>query len=296
MSQPQTAHVNYTMITLDSVRSQRVNPMISVPAVVETTETDDEIRDRINNVFGIMRNLTKAIKKGMVRGMIVTGPPGIGKSHEIRAVLSRHDMVADVADNSKLKKYEIVDGVISAPILFSKLYEFSDPNCIVVFDDCDDAFMDPDCLNIIKGALDSSRQRVISYNKDSRILRDAGVPNSFVFNGGVIFITNVDFNNVRSKKLEPHLKALESRCHFLDLKLPTDREKLVHVRDVIDNKGMLDRYNLSDEEIKEIYEFMSDNRHRIREISPRMADKLAGLRSCMGDAWTNVAAETCMRK
>ena len=34
--------------------------------------------------------MTKAVKKGSVRAMIVSGPPGVGKSHGVEQVLDRY--------------------------------------------------------------------------------------------------------------------------------------------------------------------------------------------------------------
>ncbi len=157
------------------------------------------------------------VKRGDVRAMIVTGPPGVGKSFGVEKVLSKHDVFADVAQNEKLKKYEVVKGAMSAIGLYKKLYEYSERKCILVFDDCDSVLLDDLSLNILKAALDSSKKRMIHWNTDSRLLRSEGVPNSFEFKGGAVFITNIKFDNVKSKKLRDHLEALESRCHYLDL-------------------------------------------------------------------------------
>jgi len=67
---------------------------------------------------------------------------------------------------------------------------------------------------------------MIHWNTDSHMLRREGVPDSFEFKGGAIFITNIKFENVKSKKLRDHLEALESRCHYLDLTIDTEREKV----------------------------------------------------------------------
>ena len=88
------------------------------------TETDDEIMERLKQRFDILEDMTRAVKKGDVRSMIVTGPPGVGKSFGVEKVLSKHDVFADVANDSKLKKYEVVKGAMSAIGLYSKLYEF----------------------------------------------------------------------------------------------------------------------------------------------------------------------------
>ena len=43
-------------------------------------ETDDEIYSRLGERFEILDQMTKAVKDGQIRAMIVSGPPGVGKS------------------------------------------------------------------------------------------------------------------------------------------------------------------------------------------------------------------------
>jgi len=259
------------------------------------TETDDEIMERLKQRFDILEDMTRAVKKGDVRSMIVTGPPGVGKSFGVEKVLSKHDVFADVANDSKLKKYEVVKGAMSAIGLYSKLYEFSDKKSILVFDDCDSVLLDDLSLNILKAALDSGKKRMIHWNTDSRILRSEGVPNSFEFKGGAIFITNIKFDHVRSKKLKDHLEALESRCHYLDLTIDTEREKLLRIKQVVRDSGMLDDYDLSDEAKAEVVEFINVNCKRMRELSLRMVLKVADIRVSMPNNWRAVVEVTCMR-
>ena len=198
-----------------------------------SNETDEQILDRLRDRFEILDDMTRAVKKGDVRAMIVTGPPGVGKSYGVEKVLSKHDVFANVANDEKLKKYEVVKGAMSAIGLYSKLYEYSDKKCILVFDDCDSVLLDDLSLNILKAALDTSKRRMIHWNTDSRLLRSEGVPNSFEFKGGAIFITNIKFDHVKSKKLQDHLEALESRCHYLDLTIDTEREKVLRIKQVV---------------------------------------------------------------
>ena len=94
--------------------------------VAETTESDSEIIERLRYRFQVLDGMTRAVKKGDVRAMIVSGPPGVGKSFGVEAVLSKHDVFADVAQDNKIKKYEIVKGAMSAIGLYKKLYEYSD--------------------------------------------------------------------------------------------------------------------------------------------------------------------------
>ena len=258
-------------------------------------ETDAEIIERLRSRFQILEDMTRAVKKGDVRSMIVTGPPGVGKSFGVEKVLSKHDVFADVANDGKLKKYEVVKGAMSAIGLYKKLYEFSDKKSILVFDDCDSVLLDDLSLNILKAALDSGKKRMIHWNTDARSLSQEGVPNSFEFKGGAIFITNIKFDHVKSKKLRDHLEALESRCHYLDLTIDTEREKLLRIEQVVGECGMLDDYKLEDEHKQEVVEFVKANAKRMRELSLRMVLKVADIRVSMPDNWKAVVEVTCMR-
>jgi hypothetical protein len=257
--------------------------------------SDEEIIERLRNRFEILDDMTRAVKKGDVRAMIVTGPPGVGKSFGVEKVLSKHDVFADVAQNSKLKKYEVVKGAMSAIGLYKKLYEFQDKKCILVFDDCDSVLLDDLSLNILKAALDSSAKRMICWNTDSRSLQQEGMPNSFEFKGGAVFITNIKFENVRSKKLQDHLAALESRCHYLDLTIDTEREKVLRIKQIIQD-GMLDSYDFEESAQQELLDFINTNKKKLRELSLRMVLKLADLRKSFPDRWQSVAEVTCMRR
>lgn len=264
------------------------------PVVKVTTETDAEIIERLRQRFDILDDMTRACKAGKVRAMIVSGPPGVGKSFGVEKVLGKHDLLANVAQDEKLKKYEVVKGAMSALGLYAKLFAFKDSKNILVFDDCDSVLLDDLSLNILKAALDTSAQRFISWNTDSRLLRQEGIPDRFEFKGGAIFITNIKFDNVRSKKLRDHLEALESRCHYLDLTIDTEREKMLRIKQIV-NDGMLDKYELTDEAKAEVVEFIDSNKKKLRELSLRMVLKIADLRVSFPDRWTAMAAVTCMR-
>ena len=194
-----------------------------------------------------------------------------------------------------LKKYEVVKGAMSALGLYSKLYHYKDAKNILVFDDCDSVLLDDLSLNILKAALDSGKKRMIHWNTDSRSLSQEGVPNSFEFRGGAIFITNIKFDHVKSKKLRDHLEALESRCHYLDLTIDTEREKLLRIKQVVRDADMLGAYDIPDEAKTEVVQFIMDNARRMRELSLRMVLKVADIRVAMPDKWQAVVEVTCMR-
>jgi hypothetical protein len=256
-------------------------------------ETDASILERLTERFDILTEMTKAVKAGDVRAMIVSGPPGVGKSHNVEAVLQK-DGLFDVLGERK-PRFEVVKGAMSSIGLYSKLYEFSDAKSVLVFDDCDDILQEELSLNILKGALDSNARRFISWNTDSRILRSEGIPDRFEFKGAAIFITNIKFEHVRSKKLRSHLDALESRCHYMDLEMDTQREKMLWIHNIV-QQGMLERYEFGEEAKAEVLAFINQNKDALRELSLRMVLKISDLRKAFPKSWTAMARTTCMKR
>ena len=164
-----------------------------------------------------------------------------------------------------------------------------------MFDDCDSVFSDELSLNILKAALDSKKTRKICWNTDSFKLRNEGVPDSFNFQGSAIFITNIKFDNVKSKKMRDHLSALESRCHYMDLTIDTDREKMLRIKQITKD-GMLDDYGLSEFVVEEIVEYMESNKGKLRELSLRTVLKIADLAKAFPTKWEAMAENTVMRR
>ena len=254
-------------------------------------ETDEQITERIRDKFSILTDMTKAVRRGDVRAMIVAGPPGVGKSYGVEDVLQRDGIFDKIGGNKP--KYEIVKGALSALGLYAKLFEFRDSGNVLVFDDCDSIFFDDLSLNICKAALDSGERRYINWNTDSRLLRNSDIPSRFEFCGAAIFITNIKFNHVRSKKLRDHLDALQSRCHYIDLGMDTDREKMLRIKQVIADNKMLERYNFEPEAEKEVIDFVENNQTKLSELSLRMVLKIADLRRSIPAHWAKMANTTC---
>ena len=255
-------------------------------------ETDEQVMDRIGKRFEILDEMTRAAKEGNVRAMIVSGPPGVGKSYGVEEQLNKDSIFDDVSGNSR--KFEVVKGAMSAIGLYAKLYKYSNPKNVVVFDDCDSVLLDDLSLNILKAALDTSKKRYISWNTDSRLLRSEGIPDRFEFKGSASCITNIKFENVRSKKLKDHLEALESRCHYVDLTIDTEREKMLRIKQIV-REGMLDDYDMPQERKDDVVEFIDENRTRLRELSLRTVLKCADLAKSFPSNWRDYAATTVLR-
>jgi len=267
-----------------------------VTQAVAPVETDDEAMNRIATRFAILDEMAKATTNGGIRAMIVSGPPGVGKSFGVEQQLEKASMFDRLA--GKTLKYEVIKGAMTALGLYATLFKHSDKNHVLVFDDCDSILMDDLSLNILKAALDSGKRRRIYWNSDSSMLRREGIPDAFDFNGSVIFITNIKFDHLKSKKLQDHLEALQSRCHFLDLTIDTERDKLLRIKQVHrDTDGGLFRdYGFEFDEGDQVLQFMWDNKARLRELSMRMALKIADLVKVNSANWRALAESTVMRR
>ena len=255
-------------------------------------ESDAETVERMRQRFDILTDMTKATKRGDVRAMIVSGPPGVGKSFGVEQVLDRYGVVSTLGNTRP--KYEVVKGAMSPIGLYCKLYNFSDADNVLVFDDCDSILLDDLSLNILKAALDSKKTRKICWNTDSHMLRREGVPDTFEFAGSVIFITNIKFDNVKSKKLRDHLEALESRCHYIDLTIDTIREKILRIKQIVTD-GMLKSHALPTETEQSIVAFIDDYKRQLREISLRTVLKIADLAKAFPENWKDVAKQTVLK-
>ena len=256
-------------------------------------ETDEETIERLRERFQILEDMTRACKKGDVRAMIVTGPPGVGKSFGVEKVLGKHDMIATLSE--KAPKYQVVKGAMSAIGLYCKLFNYADKDNVLVFDDCDSILQEDLSLNILKAALDSKKTRRIHWNTDSFKLRNEGVPDSFEFKGSAIFITNIKFENVKSKKMRDHLAAIESRCHYIDLTIDSEREKMLRIKQIVGD-GMLKAHMLDEETHERVVDFIDINKKNLRELSLRTVLKVADLAKAFPDNWEAMAENTVLQR
>ena len=266
----------------------------TVEAVAEDViETEDDAMNRIRERFEILTEMTKAATNGDIRAMIVSGPPGVGKSYGVEQEVEKACLFDKIA--GKRLRAEVVKGSATPIGLYQTLYKYSDPNCVIVFDDCDSILLDDVSLNLLKGALDSGKKRKISWLSESSTLRREGIPDQFEFKGSVIFITNLKFDQMKSQKLRDHLDALSSRCHYLDLTLDTMRDKILRIKQIAMDGVLFQDYDFDQASQDEILDFMSTNKNRLREMSLRMALKIADLRKSFPLRWKRMSETTCMK-
>jgi hypothetical protein len=282
-----------SMTAYEFVADDEAKQFVDLSTVEQADAQSDDVRmAEIAERFDILHDMTKAATAGDIRAMIVSGPPGVGKSFGVEQEIEKATLLDQIA--GRRLRAEVVKGSATALGLYQALYKYSDENCVLVFDDCDTILFDDVALNLLKGALDSGKSRRISWLSESRVLKDEGIPNSFNFKGSVIFITNLKFDKMKSQKLKDHLDALQSRCHYLDLTLDTMRDKLLRIKQIASTGALFQDMDISEAGTDEIIEFMDANQNRLREMSLRMAIKIAQLYKSFPAKWQSLAATTCM--
>ena len=272
--------------------TKHAGPQMVLPAAAKT---DEEIAHDQRETFEILGEMTKAVASNTVKGLVVSGPAGIGKSHTVETTLhDTLDMLGKLTGQGQM--YEVISGGISAAVLYEKLWEYRDESQVLVFDDCDGVLYDEDSLNVLKAALDSKKTRRISWNTRSLHLERKDIPNSFEYKGGVIFITNIKFDQVKSARISNHLEAIVSRCHYMDIGIDTAREKLLHIRNVVERSNMLGSYGFDENTKAEVMDYINAHSKQLRELSLRMVLKIADLRKAMPSNWQRFVEKNCHRK
>lgn len=254
-------------------------------------KSDSEIMDDMRERFRVLDDMTRASVGGVVRGMVVTGPPGIGKSFGVEKIVDEAEVMKKMGNGGQ--KFGVEKGAASPIGLYMMLYQYATKGSLLVLDDSDTILYDELSLNLLKAALDSGKKRRLAWRSESKALEKYGVPEEYEFQGSIIFITNLDFERTRGK-IGAHLEALMSRCHYLDMGISGTHEKFLRCQQIVQD-GMLAEYMFNEVEEQEILDFIHANQTRLRELSLRMVKKIADLRKFSRKDWRVYAENTCLR-
>ena len=168
------------------------------PELIPKGETEYEYGDP-KIIFNDLKKYVQMVIDGEP-SLVITGTPGVGKTFLVTKQLKEAGV-----------DYVHIKGRSTAAGLYIALYENKDK--ILVIDDCDSVFRNEEAVNILKSALDSYEVREISWLVGRPISAPSGqkIPTKFVFNGGVIFISNLP-----QKKID---YAIKSRSFVVEVAL-----------------------------------------------------------------------------
>lgn len=285
-------------------------------------EDDQDVKDKIARRFAIVSKLVRAAVEGKARGIVVSGPAGVGKSHEVRDSLERsfEELVGEIPDldapvlevsevdetegdgesdddtpkapapKEATPEYRFVTGHCAPMALYQLMYMHRAEKSVLVLDDCDSVLYNDKSLNILKAAMNNKGTRVIDWG--SKAVEAVGLPTSFTFKGSIIMITNLDFDHPKFKNnsLGEHLKAIISRVFYVDIGVKTMRECFLRIEQVCRDGQLLTKMGLSDEESSEVFQYFEENITKFRELSIRTAEKLADAYMIDREGWKELAS------
>lgn len=183
--------------------------------------------------------------------------------------------VEDMMEAPQLEgDYHYVKGYTSAKGLYRTLFE--NRRKLIVFDDCDAAWKNDVGANILKAALDSDEDRWISWNVEGN--DNSGLPKRFLFEGRVIFISNVASEDFPQPLITRSLRA--------DIELTID-ECFERMRQILSSDKFAGGVPMK---IKKMaYNFLYENREIAAEISTRSLLNVIQVANSGSKLWKRIA-------
>jgi hypothetical protein len=266
-----------------SVRREWVEEYLNQLTPENTKSKDAEFG--INDRFNFVSDLVSMVAQKTAPSAIITGEGGLGKTFTVIKTLEANGLkntsslleLEDESDEPILRDesmFTVVKGFSTAKGLYRILYEHQ--NSTLVFDDCDSVMKDPVALNLLKGALDSYDERIISWNAEMSDKED--LPKSFRFEGQVIFISNLAMNTLS--------QALRSRSFCVDLSM-TMSQKIERMDTLVTSGEFMPEVALSAK--KDALALINKFKDNASEVSLRTLIKVVKIRVGGAKNWEKLA-------
>lgn len=289
----------YTKVRVD----EQGNPITPEAAKPKKVLSDHELLTLVKSRFDVMARRTSAMARQHGRALIISGAPGVGKSFAIEGILGAAAARGDI-------RYKFFSGTMTAINFFRTAFRYRGPKDIIILDDTDSMFADEAALNLLKAATDTKPVRTLSYMSDSFSGAELGgedgegeegdIPQQFVFEGRIIFITNLDFDayiQAGSNKFSRNMEALMSRAPYLDLRIHGRRELALWIGHVLRTSKLLQAdFAITDAKVNEILAYLVKHQARVRVLSLRSALQCAELMRDEPDTWQESADVLLLRE
>ncbi len=243
--------------------------------------------------FETVTKMTKifASSKSAIKGIIIFGNAGAGKTHHVQRAFS---------ESNSMDRVDYVKGSsLTAPALFYKLWMNRNEGDILVLDDVDLVHKSKTetntILDLLKGATEPTKGiRTLAWLRagTNSLFREEDVPTEFDFNGSVVWITNETQDSL-AKACGPHWNAISSRFNQVPVWLD-EKEQLMYTIHLIEEVDMLGKNCYAKEGgytkdiANEVIQYFKDNWKILDDITPRVAIKIADTIETYPDDWRTI--------
>jgi hypothetical protein len=241
-------------------------------------EFADEFR-QLDLRFNGVETYVKQVANGKIRSLIVNGHPGIGKTHSVKKYL----------EQSAKGNYLVVQGRITLLSLYAALHAHKSAGKVLVLDDVDSIFSNVEGLNILKAAMDTTSTRRIHWASTTGKLNTMGIPDNFIFNGGVILISNVGFGGGTSK-LVSHLTALKDRSYCVPVADSGDDSLFKQICYMVLERGLMTDLGVNPNDQMMLLEYIDQNKDEMNTVSLRTVVKLVEIFNIDPVNWKDMAS------
>lgn len=250
----------------------------------------EERREALDRHYTQLRKFVKGVCEDKFH-LIVNGDAGMGKT-EIT-----HEVVRGHATNQPVS----ISGTISAVKLFGKFQEARKPGQVMIIDDTDKVLEDQESLEILKGVLDTKKDKIVDWDKYSTALQKSNIKSQFKYEGRCIIITNKQLRTVPDANptmQQQRILPVLSRCHYFKAGVPSNQWKIESIR--MHQEGYDSAFDDYKYELRcfqevnltiqlQIIEWLEENADDLREISFRTCAMLVELQKQEPDFWKEMA-------
>ena len=86
-----------------------------------------------------------------------------------------------------------------------------------------------------------------------------------------------------------------SRVHYLDIRIDTLRERVIHLTNTVRNTDMMEEYDFTPAELDELMAWLIENVNRLQTVDLRMCIKAADLMKATPRNWKKMAERSLLK-
>lgn len=225
--------------------------------------------DPLKEAFAELEANMTVLLSGHASSLIVTGVAGVGKTFQIKKILTSKGM----DEGADYAYYQ--GGSVTPRTLYETLWRNRSEGRVLIFDDIVGLFSDEKSFAILKGALDNKQTRQVAwlssspdfteysvadsdleaaveadtrYGKNGQVIREGRYPRKFNYYGRIIIISNEDPTKIDG--------AIKSRSLFVNMWVPV-KDVIKYMHGIIPIMKF-DGLNVTDADKNEVMEFFDE--------------------------------------